>query len=72
MVGQMKPPSILRMDFRLMPISRTRVDVTQDFRISEFLQATRETAYQADFKRVQATVRVSFMFSMFISRMLVW
>ena len=44
-----------------MPRSRARVDVAQTHRFPEFLQAPRQTAGQADFKEMQATVRAGFM-----------
>jgi hypothetical protein len=66
----MKPPLILPKDSRLLPLSRAGVDVAQTHRFPEFLQASWQTACQADLKEMQATVAVDLVFSIFISRML--
>jgi hypothetical protein len=57
----MKPPLILPMDSRLMPLSRAKADVAQSHRFPEFLQAPRQTACQANFNIMHATVRAGFM-----------
>jgi hypothetical protein len=53
MFRQMKPPLILPMDSRLLPLSRARVDVAQSHGFLEFLKAPRQAACQAVLKGVK-------------------
>jgi hypothetical protein len=57
----MKPPLTLPMDFRLMPRSQAGVNIAQTHCFPEFLQAPRQTACQANFNIMHATVRAGFM-----------
>ena len=70
MVGQMMPPLIRPMQFRLTPHLLASVDVAQIHRFLEFLQGPRQTARQEDRSETRATVRAGFTFSIIISRML--